>query len=45
MKPKTDKELNEKYYDCEQCGFNILRSIAKMKIHKETERIIKYSIQ
>lgn len=45
MKLKNDKEINEKYYDCEQCGFNVLRSITKVKIHKETERTIKYSMQ
>jgi len=42
MKLKTDYGLNEKYYDC-SCGFNILKSLTKVKISKKTERIIKYS--
>ncbi|PYE51609.1 hypothetical protein DFQ00_102404 [Paenibacillus barcinonensis] len=43
MKIKTDNDLNEKYFDCESCGYNILQSLTKVKISKETLELIKYS--
>lgn len=43
MNLKMDDELNEKYYDCETCGYNILQSLTKIKISKETMDILKYS--
>lgn len=44
MKLLKDQELNEKYYHCESDNIDILQSIAKTKVSKETARIIKYRV-